>query len=221
MLKHLFLLCLLCAPTVGSAGAWPREKGEVFLSLSQEIYDAGRANEQYTKLYAEYGFSPRFTLGAETSNSAAYGKQSIAAFVRARVGKPDARQKLAIELGLGVEKAPSGPSNFLRGGTSWGVGFESPLGHGWGNIDVSTEYWLLTGSLVQKADFTLGLQAKKRTKLILQLQTGGGPMVQDYARFAPSVVYELRPGRLVEFGVRKGLYGDRSQGVKIGTWLQF
>ncbi len=40
-------------------------------------------------------------------------------------------------------------------------------------------------------------------------------------RFVPSLTYEFRPGAHLELGVRKGVKNDKSQGLKVGTWLQF
>ena len=59
-------LALLIAGSVAEAGPWPREKGEIFLSFSEE---RDREGNSYTGLYGEYGLNPRSTLGFELGHS--------------------------------------------------------------------------------------------------------------------------------------------------------
>jgi hypothetical protein len=55
------LLCLISVLCTGKAqaGAWPRDKGQFFISLS--------ADQMRSQIYAEYGFGKDWTLGTEVS----------------------------------------------------------------------------------------------------------------------------------------------------------
>ena len=64
MIRVLILVGLLILPVTAQAGAWLREKRSVFLSWSNAI--STLASNRYatdTSLYAEYGLTPRLTVG--------------------------------------------------------------------------------------------------------------------------------------------------------------
>lgn len=221
MLKPLVLLVALLTPQLAVAGAWLRDKGDVFLSISQERHDDGRTNEQYSKAYLEYGFSSRFTIGAELSQSAAYGDLSGLLFMRTPLWKLGNGHHLSAEFGAGYAKRGDLIEPVTRNVIAWGRGFESRFGHGWANIDLTMEQWVISQETAYKADLTLGTNFRKKFKFILQLQGGDYPSSLPYLRLSPSMTYQLRQGAYLEFGLRKGLQNDKSQGLKIGTWLEF
>lgn len=219
MLRYLIpaLLCLPCLYTMAAAGAWPRDKGQTFLAASGQIEGPdqfGLYRQSFT-LYAEYGLTERLTLGLDLGGDALRMSKSIA-FVRWPIGRVGRKVRLALEFGVGEvdEDAALRPGLSLgRGLTLWGR-------HGWAAFDGRAV--VFGGSrLTLESDMTLGLDATRRSKAILQLQTGRPSFGRAYTRFAPSFVYETKPGAHLEFGVILPLTGGGERGVKLGLWRQF
>lgn len=215
LLLALMLLPWLAIPA--RAGAWPREEGQLFLVLSGQIEgrDASGLYRQHGALYAEYGATDRLTVGLDLGNDTIRMTKAIG-FLRWPLGPPDRPLKLAFELGAGqVEE-----KNALRPGLSLGRGLVLWNRPGWLALDGRAA--LFGGrDVALESDLTFGLSTGQKTRLILQLQTGrpekGGP----YTRFAPSLVYETRPGRQIELGVIAPLTGEGEPGIKLGAWRSF
>lgn len=229
---RILLLFMLLLPSIATAGAWPREKGEVFLSFSNEISTAANTRHATgTMLYAEYGLTNRLTVGFDGTLGATGTPSEAYLFLRAPLGQLDRPTHLAIGFGLGVKNIPNpwgATSNqkLARIGASWGRG----LKRGWLGVDMSAATVLNTSINVPgqsgttyKADFTWGMKPSKRIMLIWQLQTGKSPDGPTYARFSPSVIWSLgqSKGPQVEIGFVKGLTGDESQSLKLGFWKRF
>lgn len=216
--------CLLCAlmllpwlATPAVAGAWPRDKGQVFVVVSGQIEgsDASGLYQQHGALYAEYGATDRMTLGVDLGGDTTRMTKAIA-FLRWPLGDADRPLKLAAELGVGqVEE-----ENALRPALSLGRGFVLWDRPGWLAVDGRAA--LLGGQDVAlESDITLGLSTSRKSKLVLQIQTGRPDSGKTYSRLAPSFVYETKPGRQIELGLITSLTGDGESGVKLGLWRSF
>ncbi len=223
-------LCLTLAliflwSATAQAGPWMREKGAVFLSFSHSRFESGDHRDNETKLYLEYGLSERFTLGLDAGQGEYYGDQSAIAFLRTPIGRSDGASRLAVEMGLGAfrdDLTPTAtPEMTLRPGLSWGRGIDTRFGSGWITVETLAERRIGEDDTAYKADTTFGLNASDNTKLIMQFQSGDYPGSDPYLRLAPSLVREFAPGRHLELGLRHGLAGETTTGVKIGTWLSF
>ncbi len=219
-MSRCLLLALMLLPWLASparAGAWPREKGQVFWMLSGQIEgrDASGLYRQHGALYAEYGATDQLTLGIDLGNDTLRMTKAIG-FLRWPLGPPDRPLKFAVELGAGqVEE-----ENALRPGLSLGRGVVLWNRSGWLALDGRAA--LLGGrDVALESDLTFGLSTSQKSRLILQLQTGRPENGDPYARFAPSVVYEMKPGHQIELGVTTPLTGEGEHGIKLGIWRSF
>ena len=214
------LLVLVLLPWLATAalgGAWPRAKGEGFLSASGTVAgpDAFGFYRQSFSLYAEYGATERLTFGGDLGGDAVRMSKAIA-FLRWPLGRTSREMKLALEIGAGQVEG----ENALRPGFSIGRGVTIGRRHGWLNAD-GRAIFFEGGDTAYETDLTAGLSLGKRVKAMLQLQAGVPAQGRDYIRLAPSVVYEARPGTHLEFGVTEPLSGGGERGFKLGLWRKF
>ena len=229
---RILLLFMILFPSIATAGAWPREKGEVFLSFSNEV--SARSQTRYatgTSLYAEYGLTNRLTVGFDGTLGPTGTPSEAYLFLRTPLGQLDHPTHLAISFGLGVKSIPNpwgttSNQKLARIGASWGRG----LKRGWLGVDISAATVLNTSITVPgqsgttyKADFIWGMKPSKRVMLIWQLQTGKSPDGPTYARFSPSVIWEMPRGKgaQIEIGIVQGITGDDSRNLKLGFWRAF
>lgn len=228
------LLLTLMLPDLAQAGPWLRTEGEKFLSFSllfEDVDERGSANG-YASLYGEYGATPNLTLGVDIGTNED-GDFNAFAFALLPISRD--RIKVAFEIGAGlVGRAGTLRSDLsggsfsavtsalaVRPGLSIGTGFTAMGTDGWFAIDTRGEFMVEDGDAALASDITLGLKPRPRTKVILQLQQGGPMSDPDYMRFAPSVVWEVRPGRHLELGATAGLKNAEAYGFKLGFWRQF
>lgn len=197
------------------AGAWPRTDGEAFLSFSGE-FPASGTDGIFTTFYAEYGLTDQLTLGIDVGLEGQDIYKAVG-FARLPINRPDARIKLAFELGVGL--AEDNP--VLRPGLMIGHGFAFGEFTGWMSVDTLVYLEGNDGDVEVSTDFTIGLDMSARTKLILQLQNGNHLMDPDYLKFAPSVVIEKKPGQHFELGMLAGLENSTGIAVKLGIWRSF
>ncbi|WP_297772141.1 hypothetical protein [uncultured Roseovarius sp.] len=219
MLRCLLVLVILSPWLVleARAGAWPREKGQGFLSVSGQIDqpdDFGFYNH-FIGLYAEYGATDRLTLGLDLGGDTLRMTKGIA-FARWPLGQLERPLKLAVEIGLGQVDG----QNALRPGLSVGQGFTIWDRHGWAAVDGRLVLFKSGGHTLE-SDMTIGLSTSRRSKTILQIQTGRPAHGRPYTRLAPSFVYRMRPGAYLEFGLIAPLSGSGKRGLKLGIWRKF
>lgn len=224
-------LSMQAAPVV--AGAWPREAGTGFASLTR--WQAQDSTERYTALFVEYGMLPRLTLGLDAGRSVS-GQTKAVIFARTPFGRAMGGL-VAAELGWGeIAGRP-----VMRPGLSWGRSVSRDAWEGWLAVDMLMEVDMETRQIDVKADITLGLTpqrdegASSDWTVMIQLQTGlvgvqdslhllqTDGIVPDpsFLRIVPSVTYQLRDGLHLEMGLYQGLNGSSEQGVKLGLWSRF
>lgn len=225
---RLAVLALLATllPGLALGGAWPREEGGVFYSLSYRAEADWAAlgsprtlqADSFTSFYLEYGAGPRLTFGLDAGypSDAQY---SAIAFARYTLSAPGARHQWAISAGAGV----AGPvaEAQVQLGAHWGTGIETPWAPGWIGLDVTARRRLASPGTITKADLTFGLRPAEGWMAILQVQAGRYPGDPDYLRLAPSVVKELTPGQRIEIGIDADILGSGRVGARIGTWTEF
>lgn len=222
MRPHAAVLALVLALSAGTArpGPWPREAGTGFLSLSHSLSrEAGHPSTGYSAFYGELGLGGGMTLGLDAGRGDTYGDWSALFFLRRSLDDGRGPNRLAAELGLGRMGADgTGAQVVLRPGLSWGRGLPS----GWATLESYLEYRLAERRAVPKADLTLGLKPGPDRMLIFQLQSGDYPGAPPYLRLAPSYVQRLGRGEaFVEIGLKAGLAGDETLGLKLGLWRAF
>jgi hypothetical protein len=223
-------LMLVLAAAEASAGAWPRPKGETFVSVAtrqstgaRTLIAAVQDIRSYTSIYVEHGVTDRLTVGLDAGQGRGPDERVDTALVFARlpVWSPG-EHRVAADLGLGLlEDGIDGTQTRIRPGLAWGRGFESRWGGGWLGMEASYEYRVSSGDSVVKADFTAGLKPNDRWMGILQLQTGAYPDSEPIARLAPSVVRRLGARSHVQIGGIAPLAGDNAYGATLALWFTF
>lgn len=211
-----FVLLLGLAP-VAVAGAWLREQGTAFVELSGQVTepDAYGLYKFDAGLYAEYGLAERLTLGIDAGHDMLTISKAIV-FIRLPLWDATRDTLLAVELGAGQVDDDTA----LRPGLSIGRGIQLWDRNGWLNADGRV---VLTGGgdMKLESDLTFGLSITDRSKIILQLQLGQPETGTGYAKFAPSFVYETKPGTQLELGLMQPLAGDDRRGLSLDLWRTF
>jgi hypothetical protein len=237
ILTFLFLLC----PVAAHPGAWPREEGKLFLSVAYEVTarrDAlardrmeqteGRLETySYSSLYAEYGLTPRVTLGLDLGTEDLPDTRSSIIFLRIPIGAGEGPHRFAAELGVGNREIPD--YGLLRGttepvirpGLSWGYGFESRFGNGWAGIDLKLENRSKTGERAYKADLTLGVDRGNGWLVFAQAQASDYPGTDPALRIVPTVVKRITPRISLESAALLGVSGDNRIGLRAALWFEF
>ncbi|MDJ0627452.1 MAG: hypothetical protein QNJ44_04250 [Rhodobacter sp.] len=221
----IFVLCLV--PALATAGAWPREQGKVFLSLSHTLkgdpatmLTYGIVEESYTAVYLEYGLTAKTTVGLD-AGYADGGDYTVLVFARRPVGPGTGRNIFALKAGAGTARMGNRAQSVLMAGAHWGRGLNTLFGDGWLSLETGLHYFTARGETAAKADLTLGVKPGGKNKVMLQVQAGQYPGSDAYLRLVPSVATQLRKGLHVEMGAEAGLVGDDRIGLKLGTWLEF
>jgi hypothetical protein len=80
---------------------------------------------------------------------------------------------------------------------------------------------LAGGTRTLETDLTFGLSVTEHSRVILQLQAGQPDIGDGYATFAPSLVYETKPGAHLEIGLTQPLTGSDLRSLSLGLWRTF
>lgn len=222
--KNLLLSgCLACfAANAASAGAWPRGKGNVFLSSSSSLsWPKGRAFEYpdvYGSSYAEYGLSDRLTLGADVGSADATRVSRLKAigFLRYSLSDPAARHQFALDVGGGKHLG----TPHVRIGASYGTGLELFNQSGWLALDAHVLFDPKSQKTTQALDMTLGVNLNKGKAMGL-LSAHRAQSGATIYTFTPSYVRALGPRRHIEIGVTFDLSGSPNPALKLGVWQEF
>lgn len=227
MRPHAAALALALSAGAAQPGPWPREAGTAFLSLSHSVTEdrtrPGHPVSGYGALYGELGLGGWLTLGLDAGRGDRYGDWSMIIFLRRALDDGRGRHRLSVEIGVGGMGADGAKTQpLLRPGLSWGRGVATGWGPGWAALDSLVEYRPEDRTAALKADLTLGLKPDPDRMLILQLQSGDYPGSEPYLRLAPAYVRRLgRSATFLEIGLKAGLVGERTRGLKIGLWRRF
>ena len=223
-------LMLALAATEAAAGAWPRPKGETFVSVAtrwstgaRTLIAAVQDIRSYNSIYLEHGVTDRLTVGLDAGQGRGPDDHldAVLAFARLPVWSRG-EHRVAADLGLGfLEDGVDGTQTRVRPGLAWGRGFESRWGGGWLGMEASYEYRFPSGDSAVKADFTAGLKPNDRWMGILQLQTGAYPDSKPIARLAPSVARRVGARSHVQVGGVAPLAGDDAYGATLALWFTF
>ncbi len=214
------LIALLWA-SQASAGAWPRDEGEVFLSFGGNVAlfgEAVRPVHYDPTIYAEYGLSPRLTLGLDGHTADAGEALSGFVFLRMALPYADSSSALAFSTALGVTRVPDGETlPTLRLGAHWGQG----LPRGWLAVD-ATALQTIEGTLPQtKIDMSFGHRFNDDWTGVLSGLVGTGLDGDFYAKVGPSVIYKVSESVSIRVGTIHALTGDEGSGLTVETWWTF
>ena len=219
---RLLLLFLICASGV-SAGPWLRAAGTGFSALSTEITPHGHMPpafppdlpvDLYGSAYVEYGLTSRLTIGLD-SGIDGFGNGQALAFLRLPLFQGH-RGRAAAELGIGARWSLLEVTPIIRPGLSWGRDLGVFGRSGWTSFDATLTFPTDGARPVPKIDAIIGLDAGKRTKLMLGLT-----LERPAPTLSPAIAYRLSKTFHVTLGLK--LRGDksRSHALTIGCWQEF
>ncbi|SFC97157.1 hypothetical protein [Tropicimonas isoalkanivorans] len=242
MRRALFLLLISLLAAVGTSatagGAWPRGKGNGFLSVSWTTFGdavgyvkeiSGPLSEKpeleltnESAVYAEYGISERLTFGLDSFSRRESNLSSAILFIAAALGNLDWKNHYGAQIGYGpVRDWLDRKDSVLRAGLAYGRGYQSPWGDGWVEVDGKLGWQVDAEERYWKIDSTLGYNATDRSMLYLQIQSGAGVDGPIYVRAVPTYVRRFGHGISVESAILLGMQNDNAQGLKLGAWLDF
>lgn len=231
-------LCLsilaLVAPPMAQAGAWPREAGTVFVATGAE---RDRDGNSYASLYAEYGLSPRTTVGVELGHTTV-GETTALVWAQRPLDDGKGAHRFSVGFGLGAVWRDGAIEPLAQTTLAWGRGFDSRLAAGWlsarGSLrialspaDVSmapadpTEAAFLTPETSVKSELTLGLHAREGLMLINELWFEDRDDVAFSAKLATSAVVDIAGPLKLQLGVIEPLRGPGESSVRLGSWVTF
>lgn len=215
------MLIYTCGTLPAMAGAWLKEKGAGFSSLS---IGANSADEQTLALYFEYGLTDKTTVGLDISAFAGqpdmlngYG----AVFLRRSLFASDGPHKFAYEFGFGALYQDDLPLPVVKAGLSWGRGFSHGRGNGWMNVDAAYIYEPTQGQKFAKLDGTLGMDFNDIMTGMIEVHISRSDD-DTFGSLEPSLLLRPRKGA---FNIKIGAEIphddiDRSA-LKLGVWHRF
>lgn len=214
-------MCLLLLPQAAIAGAWAREKGQVFLSTGGNflLSDGAQLPVHYDPtLYLEYGLSDLLTIGVDYHTADQGRIDTGFVFARFPLGEPAGANRYAASIGFGARVDEfNPPERLLQGGLFWGRGYDA----GWFAIDYTGTYGDISENFRSKADFTWGHHLSDRWTTSLQLQTGEGFSGDTYAKINPAIIMTLTKNHRISVGAVKALTGDEGSALKLNVWSTF
>ncbi|MCF7699322.1 hypothetical protein [Loktanella sp. M215] len=215
------ILLLTVLSSASHAGAWPRDKGELFIAAGGNFLLSTGAElpvHYDPTVYGEYGLTDRLTLGLDFYTADKGRIASGFTFISVPVGSLQMRNRASVSLGYGYRLNPDASTEALmRIGLSVGRG----LNKGWLAADTSATFGTLDTIWRPKADFTWGRSWSDRWTTTLQLQTGEGYYDDYYAKISPTAIFSLSDRFKINLGAVKALTGDGGSAMKLETWLTF
>ena len=214
-------MALMLAGGMAEAGAWPRDKGDLFLSIGGNValFDGATRPVHYDPtLYVEYGLTDRLTVGFDGYTSDATEIVNGFVFLRYPLGPAEGAQRLAFSVAAGASEIPGlalEPTG--RVGLHWGYG----LARGWLAADATSVLGLEGGEREGKLEVTWGQRVSGRWTGLLQLQGGIGYTGDHYAKVTPSVMYRLSDTTQLRAGLVQALTGDMGSALTVEVWLSF
>ncbi len=213
-------LFLSCVANTLFAGAWQREPGSGFVSLTQRLswpqdtttWQSYDPTARYTSLYLEYGITSNLSIGLDFGLSVSGADKNVA-FLQFPIRQTDKGPRLAAQVGFGR----IAEEKVLRPGVSIGWGRR----HGWLAADAIAEVPFSGGPSDIKIDITWGRNLPKDRQIIVQLHTGNPAEDPPFVRIEPSLVRPLFGPLRVETGFNAGLLSDQSMGLKLGVFANF
>ncbi|MFV0513416.1 MAG: hypothetical protein ACK5MY_07265 [Jhaorihella sp.] len=221
------LLCGLAAASPAMPGAWLREDGRAFLSVSGIVRRTVAGHEQETGLYGEYGLLPRLTIGIDLNERPALAGHALV-FARLPLIAQSDRTRLALEIAAGAHHWQTNWHPMTRATLSLGRAFQAGRGYqGWLNLDAAYErrYGFLRPAY--KLDLTAGLSSGLRLRPLLQIETTLVPGQGRYWTVTPAILFGGGRGRGTAgiatwlVGVERKSAPQDSVGLKLALWRRF
>ena len=214
------LMLFLMASTSVEAGAWLREKGSGFFSVSGTIRSFSDRMGQENGLYLEYGLTPRLTAGIDINQGDSNSGHG-AVFVRFPLGKVQGQNRFAVEFAVGAHYQGLTVAPMHKVTLAYGRSLETPLGPGWLAIDLAAEQRRGNPGTTAKLDATLGFSGEKKLQPMLQLETSRAPSGALNWAVTPSLRLARKNSVTWVFGVERKFAGKHSIGLKFAIWKRF
>ncbi len=221
MRLFVMVVCIFVLPSEIKAGAWAREKGQIFISSGGNflLSDGAKLPVHYDPtLYLEYGLSDLLTIGLDYHTADQGRIDTGFVFARFPLGDTTGSTRLAASLAFGARVDEFNPlERLVQGGLFWGHGYDK----GWYAIDFTGTYGNIDTIFRSKADFTWGYNISDRWTTTLQLQTGEGFSDDVYAKINPAVLFTINDTHRISLGAVKALTGDEGSALKLNIWSTF
>ncbi len=222
MIRWLFLLLFCAAPVC--AGPWLRAKGTGFSATTVELapadtgatapYPPAYAVDAYNTVYAEYGLTPRLTLGLDGGGDM-YGNGMGLVFLRFPLHE-GRTARIAGEIAIGAGWSTTDLTPLLRPGLSWGRGVTLFETHGWASLDATVLLPANGNRPVPKLDAMLGLNTGKRAKLMLGLT-----LERPAPTLSPAFAYRVWDRFHFTIGAKLRIAQTRPHALALGFWHEF
>ncbi len=207
--------------TAAHAGAWAREKGQVFLAAATNLWisDAGDDGLYYDPtFYAEYGLTDRITLGLDYFSTARNSVHTGMIFAQFPLGDVTGPDRFAASFAIGARTDFELEFDYLqRGSLSWGRGLDS----GWLALDLSATYNRNDQLYRPKADFTWGRNLNDTWTTMLQLQSGETMEDDLFVKLSPAIVYGINDTLRISLSGTGPLKGNAERSIRLGVWQIF
>lgn len=221
-MRRIIVACLFCTFFVqpALAGAWLREKGKGFTSISTTIHAVSPVPSFATSIYADYGLFERLSVGLDLYIPSDSGGH-VLLFARLPLPIHYMQLKYAVELGLGAHLQGGNWYPMYRASLSMGKGFSTRYGNGWMAADTTVEYRTGGGAPIFKVDATIGLSAFARFNPMLQLETAIGETLPLQVALASSVMISTKGKSTWVIGVQHRFTGIQQTSLKLSIWRRF
>lgn len=210
-------------PGLTNAGAWMRDAGKTFLSISNQTDLANGLPSgpgDGFSIFAEHGLGGRLTIGADGWRT--NGSASFAAFMRLPLTRAGAKHNAAVDLALGGYRAQGQPLQpTIKLSLGWGRGFQSRLASGWIQMESSVERRIKTRLTIVKTDMTLGFSTSDSRKMMFQAFLAKEGAAAVSIKLAPSYVIKIGSRADLVVGLVLGARHSRTRDLVIGTWITF
>lgn len=217
----LMFALILTLPAPLAAGAWMREKGTGFYSITTKMT---ATLETIQSGFLEYGMTDRLTFGASVDMTMQNGyavKGTGHVFMRKPLGWTYGKGIWAWELGLGARITETARIPIAKTSLHYGRGIKMLKKSGWLTLDSGIEWDLGANDHIFKFDATVGLNISPRSKAMLQVFSN---FTQYDATFtlAPSYIFSPRDKKIsYVIGFEAQSDSKDALGIKIGIWQKF
>lgn len=221
-MRRFAIACLICliAPQPALAGAWLRDKGNGFMSISSTIRALSPIADYETSLYADFGLTARLTAGLDVNETPGVGGHALA-FLRLPISASGARRKLALELGIGGHHRREIWHPMYRVALSLGYGFTGWFGPGWLAVDTAIEHRGGHAEPLFKLDATIGLSSSDQIRPMLQLETAIAQNLSLQWTLTPSLMIAGKGKSTWIIGIQQRSFGAHRMGLKVALWRRF
>ncbi len=199
------------------AGAWPRGKGNVFLSFHAQKDPADWRGLPTLSGYLEYGLSDIWTLGGKLEYDLTRQAVSDGEVFARWHGAGGATWQKAVSVtvaGLATGAPRIVPAFHL------GRGLETPFGNGWTDMTFKADLPLEKGERALGLVAQLGVKPRERWMAMLTLDVFASE-ADVYTKLIPALAWQIKPGRHLNMEWSETVTPVRESKLSLGLWMEF